>query len=100
MNSNKREPGHSLIVCYPSSPYRRIHTLWSVSILIAVVAIIIFTTAAPGSAASPHKSSQRGILAGSQKQPGSASIKARVAENYGKLPLSFEPNRGQAEAAV
>ena len=29
-----------------------------------------------------------------------ADAKARVAENYGKLPLAFEPNRGQADRSV
>ena len=100
MNSNTREPGHSFAVCHPSSPESRIHALLSVAFLIAVFTIIIVTTAAPGSAASSRKKHSKGILSDAQQQPASATTKARAAENYGKLPLSFEPNRGQAEPTV
>src|SRR6185312_1135438 len=35
-----------------------------------------------------------------QSTPNTAEVKMTVSENYGKLPLSFEPNMGQSAKAV
>ncbi|HZS08469.1 MAG TPA: SBBP repeat-containing protein [Blastocatellia bacterium] len=38
--------------------------------------------------------------ASGKSQPADSAARARVIENYGRLPLSFEPNQGQADQSV
>ena len=48
----------------------------------------------------PHVAAKPSPAAPAQTTPNTAEVKMTVSENYGKLPLSFEPNMGQSAKAV
>ncbi len=62
----------------------------------AVLSGLIIVTMFTGAASGPASLSQ----SQSQSCPNASAPKARLAENYGRLPLSFESNMGQADQRV
>ncbi len=48
----------------------------------------------------PHKGVLREEAAKPASETVSESLKKRVLQTYGRLPLSFEPNQGQTDASV
>jgi hypothetical protein len=63
--------------------------LWIVFGLIVSLAIIVV-------ASWRHETSRRAL----SETPNAPSTKARLVQDYGKLPLSFEANRGQTDGQV
>jgi hypothetical protein len=62
---------------------------------ILALAALVAATAPIAPAAAPATAS-----ASANSAPGSTPNKARLAQNYGKLPLSFEANKGQANPSI
>jgi hypothetical protein len=78
---------------FPSSPrLSRIVLTIGIACLLAVFASVIFVAAQNDNNPSPVASAQ-------EASPG-VSTKARIAERFGKLPLSFELNKGQSDQQV
>ena len=48
----------------------------------------------------PRVAAKPSAAAPAQTTPNTAEVKMTVSENYGKLPLSFEPNMGQSAKTV
>ncbi len=63
----------------------------STSRVAALAAVFFFAVIAMAVHRSPTTSPKSGT---------SLTARSRVMENYGRMPLSFEPNRGQADAKV
>jgi hypothetical protein len=65
---------------------------------------LIISSIAPAAGARPSTASTRARRAADSAEKLQASLdpatKDKVIENYGKLPLSFEPNQGQADPSV
>ena len=74
---------------------RSLFTILIIS-LVTVFVASVFVAASGGNGETPVDSSTK--TAGST--PVDASAKARIAQRYGQLPLSFESNQGQTDGAV
>jgi len=70
--------------------------------ILAIIISLVIVAARPGTFAwgAERASSTPSQPAASQSTAATAAVRAKVLQNYGQLPISFEPNQGQVDSKV